>query len=282
MNKKRLENIRPLNFTSKAYMDAHLNFRNKITNQGKLMVEFLQNYGSDYIKKHDEERYKIASVGAGTGMIDAPFVEYLQRVSPITYQAIEPNPHENKIAKAKMEQVMGPESEAHFFTGVLQEFELSNTGDVFDLIIAVHVLYYTSDVATMLRQMLNMLHRERGVLITIVASNMPVAKLFTETSDALFGYKPILSDEFKALLDQQGVSYKTHMIEAQINIADIIDELGVPQNKQFFDFFIHADSASLPPEVKKEYIDIIRSEVIEQHGTLILPHIAEAVMVGDI
>ena len=266
----------PLSFASNEYMQAHLNFRLNLTDQGDLILSFLQNWLRAHAEKNRLHLFKLASIGSGTGIIDVPLIRHLQGYCSVRYLGIEPNEYENKMAKKALSDVLS-EGGAYFFTGLIEELELSEHVGKYDAIVAVHVTYYSANIKPMIRNALKMLHAEHGRLVTIVSANTPQNELFKETTKELYGYEPTLADDYKKLLDDIGVQYEVSIIKGVIDISDFLKNPGSDSSKLFLDFFLHVNSSSIKGSQKGKYIEVIKQTTIERDGKLTLPHIAEVV-----
>lgn len=269
--------IKPLAYTSKSYMDAHLNFRKNLTNQGDKILKFLQNKLSEHIRDTGCQTYNLASIGSGAGIIDSPLVGAIQRECPVNYLGIEPNLHENEKAKEEMMRVISDGSEADFFSGCIEELSHSSMHSAFDAIIAVHVTYYARDIAPMLEKAFSMLNTESGCIFAVVSANTIQNELFMHVTHAMYGYVPFLANQYKQFLDAKGYRYKEEVIKAEIDLTDFCADPDSQSSIIFLNFFLHCDSSSMSNSDRNSCIDIIIDQTVEKNGRSILPHIAEAV-----
>jgi len=269
--------VKQLDFTSQRYMDAHLNFRQNLTNQGRLMQEYLRDKISSYITSNNLEHIGIASIGSGTGIIDAPLIGDLQNLCPVNFLGIEPNKFENKMASDKFQNILNANSQAHFFEGLMEDIDPSKYNK-FDVITGVHVTYYSSDITHMIKKAFELLNPDNGLFIILVSANTPQNELFKETTKAIHNYTPFMANEYKAILDSLGVSYTSESINAKVDVTDFLNDPYSKSSTQFLDFFLHADSASIESEDIERYINVIRSHAIVGERSF-LPHIVEAITV---
>jgi hypothetical protein len=253
--------MRALSFESKEYMDAHIHFRKKVTNQGELILEYLKQKLAGHIKSQSLDCLRLASIGSGTGIIEVPLVDYLQSFCPISFLGIEPNEHENKMAKAAMEKIALEHSKFDFYAGSIEDFETDIRSCIFNAVIGVHVTYYTDDIRSMLNKALSLLHPKHGILIMVVSDNTPQNELFIETTEVIHGFKPVMANAFRGILEDLGLGYQEEKIEAKINITSFIKDPKSQNSKKFLDFFLHADSSSLTKSQKEKYIKVIKQNL---------------------
>ncbi len=274
----RTDTLRPLKYDSHAYMEAHLNFRQHLTNQGELMLAYLQESLSQFITDAPELRpFRLASIGSGTGILDVPLVQELQTLAPINYLGIEPNSHQMDMAKAKMLDILTPTSSAQFSTSTMEAYVPNTKTSPFDAMIAVHVMYYSPDIRPMLAKAFDLLHPAHGRLLAMVAADNAQNRLFMETTEALHGFVPYLSNTYRDILDSMQITYDIDTIQAVIDITDFANNPTTPDSMMFLDFFLHMDASSLPPAELERYTRSICDAAEEHAGKLLLPHVVDAV-----
>lgn len=262
--------IKPLAFDSQSYMDAHLNFRNNLTNQGQLMQDALYDAILRRIKEKGLVHLRLASIGSGTGIIDAPLVARLAAHLPVQYVGIDPNIYE--IAMAKENFMAQGINDAVFHHNLIENVDLGALGQ-FDVVIMVHVTYYSADIAPMLSAANHMIGAN-GLLLNIASTDNPQNQLFVETTRAIHGHTPTLAGDYVAGVVALDHDYWQQEINARILLDDYFADPSSDASWQFLDFFLHADSRSIRDGLIARYRQTIEAASVTTDEGIILPHIA--------
>ncbi|EFO30718.1 methyltransferase domain superfamily [Roseibium sp. TrichSKD4] len=274
MNTDICERSITLDFQSQHYMDVHLNFRRHITDQGHLMERALVEMILLEVRCCDLKRLRLASIGPGTGILDAPLVALLQEHVEVEYLGVDPNKFELDMARRRF-SAAGIEN-YELREGIFEDLGPEYAG-TFDVIIAVHVTYYSSDVRPMISKAMEMLAPE-GKLMTMVSSNTPQNELFKDTTRPERGFDPVMSAEYRQLLSELGQEYTVGTLKAEIDLTAYQENPESEGSYRFLDFFLHADSRSLPEDRLRRYRRVIENQMIRDGARAILPHHVDLVI----
>ncbi len=184
---------------------------------------------------------RILSVGCGSGILDNPLITTLAgRSQRVVYTGVDPNAVACRrfredfnaigIANVKLELREGTIETTHF-------------PDRFDLIHAVHCLYYFSDPAASVSRLLKLL-KPGGQLVVIQAPKAELNQLadcfWTQATDSPIWY----SDRLERHLAEHELQFSRHRIDGWVDVTRCF-KAGCPRGEMLLDFITQTDCSRL-------------------------------------
>ena len=215
-----------------------------------------------------DESFKVLSVGCGSGILDNPLLAAIAAAEhTIHYTGIDPNP----VACSRFQNEFEQLSLANVELDVRVETVETISGDErFDMIHAVHSLYYFDDPATAIEQLLERL-KPGGKLVIFQA---PKAELNQMADCFWFNDQQIeiwFSERLEDHINESGWDYAKSRIEARVDVTSCFDPLSA-DGALILDFITQVDCKAIEPATREHllgYLDMIAD--VTGGGTLV-PH----------
>nr|XP_054760560.1 histamine N-methyltransferase-like [Lytechinus pictus] len=161
------------------YHDVYRNGFSKIAKKDVVLKEVAQHFDNIVLKKmtdvfQAEDQFNLLGVGVGEGHCEFHFLKRLgSHFRSIKNVAVEPNESLFKVFKAETQSWSSDTEsncESHYFVGPLTQFfdESPLVDRKYNLISAVHSLYYTGDLEATFIRLMSML-KDDGVMVIVLA-----------------------------------------------------------------------------------------------------------------
>jgi SAM-dependent methyltransferase len=217
---------------------------------------------------------RVLSVGCGDGSLDVALAATLRaRGHRVEYVGVEPSATAGVTFTERVGQLPGVEA-----TVVPTRLEDAALRGRFDLIVAIHSLYYVDQPAAQMRRLIDVLHPGGS----IVVMNAPLGGL-NQLVEALApdggGTSLVYSDTVNDILVQLGYTARRQRIEAALDLSPCFDpqsEMG----RDILQFLTHADLTSLSSGAYQALLDYLRAITLVPGGTLV-PHPVDVLTVTD-
>ena len=208
---------------------------------------------------------RVLSIGCGDGSVDVELARVLSRFGgPVSYDGIEPNPDCGNVFLRRLSQVRGVTAgiSASTFESYLSQgpgTDLSTTSK-YDLVLAVHSLYYVPDVADALEAALRLV-APGGKLVVLHAPRGDLNRLV-----GVLG--PSQGQEFSevvaAALASQRVSLRRERLDATLRLTDADGH----EARRVLDF---TAQVVIPDELRPAVLSVL-DRISEPGAGLRIPH----------
>lgn len=239
------------------YKKSHREFED-VSTQRKLLADALGSSLQE-IQTRFGRAIDWLSVGCGAGELDTPLLE--SHAGTIRrYTGIDPN-------HIHLESFKIPTATASRTNLVHSTFEAWGPDNQYDVVSAIHVIYYTNDAEGFVKKILQTL-RKGGRAIIAIAPLSPMNRL-AKAFWAEQGTYPIFSEQLTPLLEKLGVRYSQCNVEAMIPLAHYITDT---KNQAIIDFTVQAATTSLSPEGQELLQSAFTAAAVEVDGQKMLQH----------
>jgi SAM-dependent methyltransferase len=256
---------RPRPLTDERFDECHEHFERSSDQQQRIREWLRSLVGTDYQRL---DPLRILSVGCGSGILDIPLIQSVaSRSRRIDYTGIDPNP----VACRRFRDDFGTLGLAEVRLEVReQNIEAAGTNDRFELIHAVHCLYYFADPAATLQTLLKRL-APGGKLVIIQA---PKAEL-NQLADCFWhhhaGEGIWFSDHLERYFARQSLPFTKHRIDASVNVTRCF-ESNCPREEMMLDFITQTDCRQLDDEILELCLSYLRSVSRPKKDRLLVSH----------
>ncbi len=235
------------------YDEAHEFFERSSDQQAKIL-NWLTRFQAD----HDSstEALTVLSVGCGSGILDLPLIESIaDSTEQLVYVGVDPNP----IACDRFRQAF-VELDMESVELKLHETSIDNLecSQQYDLIHAVHSLYYFNDPGSDIDQIFTRLHTD-GKLILFHAPKGPLNQLadcFWTTPSAQPRW---FSDDLERYLEIEGYCFRKESLQASLDVSSCFVN-GDVEGEMILDFILQTscrDVGQRTIELCLEFLDRI-------------------------
>lgn len=251
---------------------THEAFERSSSQQGEIRSELRRLIAQSH---RPGETTRVLSVGPGNGMLDLPLLEELARAGvPVDYVGVDPNRVAVDRFRDGFAELAPPGVSLHLNACGVEEL-----GDVgsFDLIHAVHSLYYLPDPAGALSRLLGMLrpggrlvvfHAPRGALNTL-------AECFWSGDE---GGSVWFSDRVASWLEETDRRFERVRIDGQLDVSRALDA-GDDAGRLVLDFVLHTPSDALDESLRAQAVECLRSISERKSTRWLTPHPVDAFVV---
>jgi SAM-dependent methyltransferase len=201
---------------------------------------------------------RVLSIGCGDGSVDVEVARALTRLGqPVRYDGVEPNPASGRLFLERLRQVPGVS--AGVATATLQEH--LPTSPPYDVVLAVHSLYYVPDLPKALK-----LTREAlapgGVLVVLHAPHGALNRLVGVLAPSQ-GQQ--FSEAVAAALATQHAAARCERLDATLNMAARVHD---DDDRRVLDFAVQIMT---PERLRPAILDALRAISVPGPG-LRIPH----------
>ena len=258
--------------SDKEYMQAHLAWRG-VSEQQIKMLGWFKSYFATF-QYSGNKPFRVLSIGSGTGILDEKLLAFLKKVilQDIEYDGCDPNAEECRDFIRRMSGLEDHRTTVNVHNTVIQEF----SGQGYDLIIGVHVLYYDKE-CTLILEIAKQKLSNNGSAIFLNAPDQPLSKYFRYTMAKLYGITPLLSPEIVDYLDESGINYWLETISARANIKGCF--IDAPDAERLLSFICHGNVALLSKKDKQRYLYDLMQHCEENEGSLYIKHNVDAFVI---
>ena len=214
---------------------------------------------------------RVLSVGPGKGMLDLPLIRSLAAAGVAAdYTAVDPNPVGCRHFRAGF-RGLDPRSVRGVSLDVRQcGVDDLPPGAAFDLIHAVHSLYYVPDPAAPLDGLLGRL-APGGRLVLYLAPRGALNALAEPFWRGDPGRPVWFSDRLAARLAEVPCAFESRRIDARLDVTAALDPAD-PRGRLVLDFLLHADAAGLSGPVRSAVGACLKAMSSTDGGRLFAPH----------
>ncbi len=227
---------------------------------------------------------RVLSVGCGDGTLDAVLATGLaEGGGPVTYDGIEPYAGSADSWERAMSALPGVTSQVSRGTLAEHVDHLSGDRERYDVVLAVHSLYYVPDVAKALEDLLRLV-ADGGELIVLHAPLAALNALVTQLAPRSSGHPQWFSEVVAAAIAARGEPAVHHRLQARLDLHDLHvdldarDAVGATEPTEpssDHDVLDFAVQAVLPPALR----DVVREHLRDLRlpgGVFEVPHPVDA------
>lgn len=222
-----------------------------------------------------DERLRVLSVGPGNGMLDLPLIGSLASAGvAMDYVGVDPNPVAGQRFAAGFREIeSGGVSLSVRECGI---DDLDNTAG-YDLIHAVHSLYYVADPPRTLSRLIERL-TPGGRLVVFQAPWGALNRLAACFWTGADGRTVWFSEQLEAWLREGRRRFEKHTIDARLDVTGAL-ATGDADGRLVFDFALHTAAETLPSEVRQRALECLRAISAGEGGRSLAPHPVDAFVV---
>ena len=221
----------------------------------------------------DRATVRVLSIGCGDGTLDVALAAtVIERGKRLDYVGIEPSSAAGETFLERLGQL--PDVHPTLVNAILEDAALDGP---FDLVVAIHSLYYIHDLPGQLRRLLGAV-RAGGSLIVMNAPLLGLNQLVEALAPAGDGTSLIYSDEVSDILAGLECVASRERIDAALDVSpccDLRSEVG----RDILQFLTHADLEAVSPSFHRALVDYLRAIAFVPDGTLV-PHPVDAFVVS--
>lgn len=252
-----LGNTRQPRLTDERFDKAHELFE-RSSNQQKLILDWLKDFS---VQHASAEPLSLLSVGCGSGILDNPLLEALSDAGRrIVYTAIDPN----AVACSRFRGDFGLLEMPNVRLEVRQEtVESISCDQKFDIIHAVHSLYYFDDPAATIKRLLVRM-RIGGKLLILQA---PKAELNRLADCFWFPNQDVdiwFSERLETYLQGVDLAYKKTRIHGRVDVARCF-EAECAHGAMMLDFITQVNCRKLKQAAREQILGYLTA-VAERDG----------------
>lgn len=237
--------------TPERYAAGHAAFESRSDQRDRL---------ADWLCQHllaREGDVRVLSVGCGDGQLDAVLATAAATGDrDVVYDGLDPHPPSAGAFLARVGAIDGVTASA----GVGRAESLVSGG--YDIVLAVHSLYYVTDLSETVEQLCDAL-LPGGELVIALAPRAELNALAATLAPPVEGHRQWWAADLDAALDAlDGLAVDRHRVEAVLDLEDCLDQ-GDPTGRAVLDFAVQA---VLPPVLRDAVIDHLVSVRLDGQG----------------
>jgi SAM-dependent methyltransferase len=217
---------------------------------------------------------RVLSVGCGDGSLDVALAAtLLARGHRVEYVGVDPSAAAGAIFTERVGQLPGIEA-----TVVPARLEETALPGRFDLVVAIHSLYYVDQPAAQMRRLIDAVH-PGGSFVVMNAPLLGLNQLVEALAPDGGGTSLLYSDAVNDILVQLGYATRRHRIEAALDLSPCFgpqSEMG----RDILQFLTHADLTGLSSGAYRALLDYLRALAFVPGGTFV-PHPVDVFVVTD-
>jgi SAM-dependent methyltransferase len=221
----------------------------------------------------DRATIRVLSVGCGDGTLDVALATSLGNLGKqIEYVGVEPSRAAGDLFLERLNEL--PTVMPVLINSTLEDAALSGP---FDLVVAIHSLYYVQGLSGQLRRLLEL--ARHGALVIMNAPLLGLNQLVEALAPSGGGTSLVYSDEVGDILDRLGCRPDRERIDAALDVSPCSDpasEVGL----DILQFLTHADLSAASPVFHRALIDYLQAIAFRPDGKLV-PHPVDVFVVGS-
>lgn len=210
----------------------------------------------------------VLSVGCGDGLLDAEVARALAAGGrDVRYDGVDPHPPSAHAFQDAVGAVPGVRS-----TGHVSPVQRWSAGAAYDVVLAVHSLYYVPRLAEVTAQLAGQLS-PGGELVVLLAASTGLNVLAATLAPEAAGHRQAWSGDFAEALTTAGLRGERTTLRGRLRLDDCLgaDDVG----RQILDFLVQAE---LPATLRRPVLDHLAALRLPGPG-LVVDHPVDAWMV---
>lgn len=259
-----LGNSRQPKLQDDRYDKAHEEFE-RSSDQQNLILEWLKAFCTEFAC---DDSLKMLSVGCGSGILDNPLLKALSTQDrSVDYTAIDPN----AVACSRFREDFDRQQLDDVSLEVKCETVESLSGDeCFNIIHAVHSLYYFEDPADAIQRLLARL--ETGGKLVIFQAPKAELNLLADCFWFHDGDVDIwFSEKLENHLREVGCVFEQSRIDGHVDVANCFDESS-ESGALILDFVTQVHCKGLTDAAREQLLDSLNSIAVTNGDQVLVPH----------
>ena len=242
------------------------------SNQRELILEW---FGDQVIPQTPTDSASFLSIGCGAGELDVNILAAGKaHASAVAYVGIEPDLQQCERFMSSMELAGNQNTRVETLN---TDFERCTEQRRFDRVLMVHSLYYMEDPERAIDKALNLVNQS-GRLIILIASNDTLNELSSSFWRMENGGSSWFSEDLSRHLEERGVSFELHRIEARLDITSCCEPES-EQGSRIADFIAQVPLGELPPGLRAKIFSYLEATSQFDGDIRSLPHNVDAFVI---
>ena len=218
---------------------------------------------------------KILSVGCGNGILDNPLIECLAMNSErLDYTGVDPSDVACRRFRHGFETMKLPNVRLDVRE---QQIEALRSTERFDLVHAVHSLYYFSDPAATLERLIRLL-RPAGRLVIVQAPHAELNQLANCFWSRHTQSRIWFSDCLAQHLAERDVRFTRHRIDGWVDVSRCF-HAGCSRGTMLLDFITQSDCRQLHDSIRELCLSYLQTISRREADRLLVAHPADAFVI---
>ncbi|MCR9244221.1 MAG: class I SAM-dependent methyltransferase [bacterium] len=249
--------VRPL--SGEQYMRSHVAFESASDQQSKIL-----RWLTDDLLASESKEFSVASIGAGSGILDVPLLRAVCQNKRVEYSAVEPFEEQCRAFEQRAAESLDPDNPR--LTIINSMLGRMPHGLQFDYVLSIHSVYYFEDLRRALEQMLAL--RKPGGQLTIAVAPCEAMNRLSEIfwrpqQEGNVWFQADVERELGAL----GMKWESARIEGALTFDKASNDA-----TDIVSFIVQCPIDQLPEEDRDMIFSYIQMVGEECDGRLSVPH----------
>lgn len=270
--KTALGNSRQPKLSDERFDETHELFE-RSSNQQQLILEWLTEFSLGHANSGP---LSLLSIGCGSGILDNPLLQALAELDrPIIYTAIDPN----EVACKRFREEFASLELRNVTLDVREETVESLSGEQqFDIVHAVHSLYYFEEPAEAIEQLLGRL-KVGGRLVIFQAPKGELNQLadcfWFPMQDADIWF----SERLESHLGEADLAFQKLRIDGRVDVSECFEDES-PHGAMMLDFITQVDCNELESDARQPLLAYLKAIGKEDGNRVRAPHPVDAFVIA--
>ncbi|MPQ99262.1 methyltransferase domain-containing protein [Modestobacter sp. I12A-02628] len=270
--------------TGGAYAAAHLPYEQR-SDQRALLADWLaQRLSVLADRPAGAPPLSVLSIGAGDGSVDVPLAARMAAgARGLRWVVVEPDPVVGAVCRDRLSGSVRPRPDVRLHAGPFETLADTVGEECFDVVLAVHSLYYVPDLAAALRAARRRL-APGGTLVTLLAPLEDLCRLTAAVTPPAAppgasgpADSQWWSGDLTRALGPAGLTATVCRITGRLDVTDCFDP-GSGDGRLVLDFLTQARCDGLTATERGVLLDALRSIATTEGGRLVVEHPVDAVL----
>ena len=240
------------------YTIQHKHIQQLCSKSREKNINYVIEQASAIIDKDKKSMFRFCSIGCGDGHFDKEVLTQLLRRYPhldLQYLGLDVNEFSCQTAREVLGSLEGAQIEI-----LTKDIQHTSPADFepYDLVIAVHVLYYVESLKAAVSCALRVVKPD-GCLMTINSYRYPLSEIYHRFW--LHEHKRRLwyTQDIEEILTEMGIAYRIQKSGGPLDIPNFEKGLQSPSGVYVLDFLAHTKLSRYPPAVAQKCIEYFSS-----------------------
>ena len=240
------------------YTIQHKHIQQLCSKSREKNINYVIEQASAIIDKDKKSTFRFCSIGCGDGRFDKEVLTQLLRRYPhldLQYLGLDVNEFSCQAAREVLGSLEGAQIEI-----LTKDIQHTSPADFepYDLVIAVHVLYYVESLKAAVSCALRVVKPD-GCLMMISSCRYPLSEIYHRFW--LHEHKRRLwyTQDIEEILTEMGIAYRIQKSGGPLDIPNFEKGLQSPSDVYVLDFLAHTKLSRYPPAVAQKCIEYFSS-----------------------
>ncbi len=260
--------LKLVKLSDREYLEGQIAYRSYDNEKNVLLDATLKTIDT---KMSSKKRFSILSIGCGSGIFEASFVNQLLTKKSVHFVGVEPKQEECLKTKKWCDHLKKSHPNKFDFEIYQGDFDSFASIQTFDIILFIHSLYYFSEIERSIQESYKLLNQD-GMAIVGIAPRHLLNEPYYHVYQRIHGKPAWFSEDVHQVLDKYKLPFFQQKLDFLANITKCFQtdsQLG----KQLLDFILGANTTYLSASQRQVILDYFGK--IAQHdkaGKILLPH----------